>query len=199
MKTKKLKTIIAALALGLGAAAGNASAEVLTFDNLTAMVYGDSGPLLASMSYDGLNLSYVESGFKVTLHAPNAQAGAAHVSDGTFWPQTFNWHDGMENGVDTFVTLTRVGGGLFNLLGFDYYTDASNVSADGNLVGALLDAGSWSTALTGISELRFSSGAFNELDNINVENAGAAVPLPGSLYLLLGGLAAGALARRRRQ
>jgi MYXO-CTERM domain-containing protein len=198
MKSMKLKSIIAALVVGLGMSAGSASAEVLTFDNLNAMVYGDGSPLLGSMSYAGKSLNYEESGFRVTLSTPNAPDGAAHISDGTYAQQTYNWHDGLENGMDAFVTLSRVGGGLFNLLGFDYYTDGSTVSADGNLVGSIFDAGSWDTALNGITELRLSSGAFNELDNISVEKADAAVPLPGTPALLLAGLAAAAMVRRRR-
>jgi hypothetical protein len=200
MTTKKLKTIFAALALAT--AATSASAAVLTFDGLTAMVYGDGAPLLANMNYDGQNLNYVESGFQLTLHAPGAAPGAAHISDGTYLEQTYNWHDDFENGPDSFVTLSRVGGGLFNLLGFDYYADASTVWADGSLVGFLQDEGSWNMGLNGISELRLSSGAFNELDNLNVETATApagAVPLPGTVPLLLAGLAAGALSRRRQQ
>lgn len=198
MKMMKLKTMLAALALGLGTLSGNAGAAVLTFDKLTAMVYGDGAPLLAGMSYQGLNLVYEEAGFLLTLHAPNAAAGAAHISDGTFYEQTFNWHDGLENGDATFVTLSRAGGGLFNLAGFDYYTDASTVWADGIAVGDITDAGSWSVVLTGISELRLSSGTYNELDNVSVEPANA-VPVPGSLQLLLAGLAAAALLRRRAQ
>jgi len=198
MTTTKLKKIFTALALAT--AATSASATVLTFDSLTAMVYGDGAPLLANMNYNGQNLTYLESGFQLTLNTPNADLGTAHISDGTYSEQTYNWHDGFENGEDTFVTLTRVGGGLFNLLGFDYYADGSSVWADGSLVGFIQDEGSWSMGLNGISELRLSSGAFNELDNLNVETAAAAaVPLPGTVSLLLAGLAAGALSRRRRQ
>jgi hypothetical protein len=189
-----LKAILAALALG--AAAANAGAAVLTFDGLTDMMIGDGFPLAAGMHYVGTNLVYEESGYRVTLNAPGADAGAAHVGDGTFDPQTFNWHDGIENGADTYVTLARVDGGMFNVLGFDYDTDGSALSTDGTLRGFLADAGTWTTALNGITELRLTSGAFNEIDNVDVE--AATVPLPGTLPLLLGGVAAFGLARRRR-
>jgi hypothetical protein len=195
----KFKTILAAVAF---LAAGSASAAVLTFDGLTDMMYGDGFPLASGMAYDGTNLTYVESGFQLTLNAPGADAGAAHVGDGTYDSQTFNWHDGFENGWDTYVTLTRVGGGKFNLNSFDYFMDLTGVSADGVSLGSISDMGTWSTALTGITELRLSSGAFNEIDNVNVEAAadtpGGTVPLPGTLALMLGGLAALDLARRRR-
>ncbi|MBW8898117.1 MAG: PEP-CTERM sorting domain-containing protein [Massilia sp.] len=196
----KFKSILAAIAF---LAAGSASAAVLTFDGLTEMMYGDGFPLASGMSYDGTNLTYVESGFQVILNTPGADAGAAHVGDGTYDSQTFNWHDGFENGWDTYVTLTRVGGGKFNLNSFDYFMDWTDVSADGVSLGSISDVGTWSTALTGITELRLSSGAFNEIDNVDVSAAAdtpsGAVPLPGTLALMLGGLAAGGLARRRRK
>lgn len=199
MKSLKLSNILVALVLGLGAAAGHANAEVLTFDSLTRFgFYGNGETLLGSMSADGQSLSYQEGGFLVTLTTPNAPAGAAHIGDGTYEPQTFNWHDGLENAANSFVTLTRVGGGLFNLISFDYYTDASALSADGKQVGVLRDWGTWDTRLNGISELRLSSGAFNQLDNINVANA-SAVPEPGPLALLMSGLAVVVAARRRRR
>jgi hypothetical protein len=191
----KFNTILAATVIGM--AASSASATVLSFDNLTEIMYGDGFPLADGMSYAGPDLSYVEAGFRLTLHAPNAIPGSANIGTGTFEPQTFNWHDGLDNGPDTFVTLTRVDGGLFNLKSFDYFADWSAVSADGKLLGTIADAGTWSTALNGIAELRLGSGAFNQLDNIDVE-AAAAVPLPGTLTLLLAGLAASGLARRRR-
>lgn len=191
-----LKSILAAIALGI--AASSASATVLTFDTLTEMMYGDGFPLAGSMSYDGTDLSYVESGFQLTLHAPHAVPGSANIGTGTFEPQTYNWHDGLDNGSDTFVTLTRVGGGLFNLNSFDFFADWSSVSADGNLIGAIQDAGTWVTALTSITELRFSSGAFTQIDNIDVEASAQAVDLPGTLSLMLAGFAAAGFTRRRR-
>ena len=191
----KPKAILAALTLGVAAA--NAGATVLTFDGLTEMMYGDGFPLAANMHYDGTNLVYEESGYRLTLNAPWAEAGAAHVGDGTFDPQTYNWHDGFENGADTFVTLTRIGGGLFDLRSFDYYTTGSALSADGTLQAFLEGGGTWSTALNGITALRFTSGAVNALANVDVEAAGT-VPLPGTVPLLLGGVAAFGLARRRR-
>lgn len=62
----------------------------------------------------------------------------------------------------------------------------------------LANAGSWDTALRGIRELRLDSGTFNQIDNISVERADRSVPLPGTLPLLLAGLAAGAVVGRRR-
>jgi len=201
----KFKSILAAIAF---LAAGSASATVLTFDGLTEMMYGDGFPLASNMTYDGTNLTYVESGFQVTLNAPNAAPGAANIGTGTYESQTFNWLDGVgDNGTGTFMTLTRVGGGKFNLNGFDYYVydpDTSDVSADGISVGAIAGPGSWTTGLSGISELRLTvtPSGFAQIDNIDVTAAAdtpsGAVPLPGTLALMLGGLAAGGLARRRR-
>ena len=191
----KLKAILAALTLGIAAA--NAGATVLTFDGLIESMYGDGFPLAANMHYEGTNLVYEEAGYRVTLNAPGAAAGQAHVGDGTFDPQTYNWHDGFENGADTFVTLTRAGGGSFDLRSFDYYTDGSALSTDGTLQAFLAGGGTWTTALNGITELRFTSSAHNAIANVDVEAAGT-VPLPGTLPLLMGGVTAFGLARRRR-
>jgi len=192
----KLNTILAAMFLSM--AASSASATVLDFSKLTEMMYGDGFPLADSMSYDGQNLKYEESGFQLTLHAPNAAPGAANVGSGTFEPQTYNWHDGLDNGSDTFVTLTRIDGGVFNLGSFDYLADWSSVSADGKLVGVIQDAGTWATALTGIMELRISSGAFTQIDNIDVDASSRELSLPGTLSLMLAGFAAAGFMRRRR-
>jgi len=192
------KSMLAALALGLATAGTQAS--VLTFDNLPDFMYGDGFPLASGMSYDGSDLVYVDNGVKLTLHAPGAVPGEAHIGDGTYASQTYNWHDGMENGDGTWLSLTRVDGAKFDLISFDYFMDFSTVLADGVAVGDISDAGTWTTSLAGITELRVTAGAYNQIDNVDIEapaNA-AAVPLPGTLALLLGGALAGHLARRRK-
>jgi hypothetical protein len=192
------KSILAALVLGLATA--GAQASVLTFDNLTDFMYGDGFPLASGMSYDGSDLVYIDNGVKLTLHAPGAAPGEAHIGDGTFASQTYNWHDGMENGDGSWLSLTRVDGAKFNLISFDYFMDVSTVLADGVAVGDISDGGTWNTPLAGISELRVTAGAYNQIDNVDVEASAnaSAVPLPGTLALLLGGAVAGRLARRRK-
>lgn len=201
MKRKNFKNLLGALALVLGASSsGGASAGVLTFDSLTDFMVGDGFPLAPGMSYDGANLVYLEGGMRLTLHAPNAIPGEAHVGDATFETQTWNWHDGLENGAGSYLTLARADGGKFDLASFDFLTDLSAVLADGVAVGTLVDGGTWTTRLAGIGELRLLAGSYNQIDNVDVEAAtGAAVPLPGTLALLLGGAAAGCVARRRRR
>lgn len=185
------------LAMAFSAATAGAQATVLTFDDLTALVYGNGDPLLSSMRYTAAGLSYVEQGYLLTLNAPDAVPGAAHINDGTYQSQTFNWHDGFDNGAGAFVSLSRVDGGRFDLLGFDYFSDTMTVTAEGRIVGRADGAGSWTTPLLGIRELRFSSGMFNGIDNVAVEPT-ASVPLPGTAGLMLVGLLAAVGARTRR-
>ncbi|MCU6496993.1 PEP-CTERM sorting domain-containing protein [Rugamonas sp. A1-17] len=201
MNRMKLNKLAGALVLGAGlsALAGSAGAAVLTFDGFAELtMYGNTGEMLPNMSYSGNNLVYEEAGFLLTLFAPNAAPGMAHIGDGTFEPQTYNWHDGIENGTDTYVTLTRKGGGSFNLAGFDYASQGSMVSADGKQIGVLDGMGTWSLAQNGITELRLSSSAADQLDNIDV-SAVAAVPEPDTYAMLGAGLGLLAFLRRRKK
>jgi hypothetical protein len=198
MNRTKLNKMAGALMLGMGLStlAGSAGAAILTFDGMAELVvYGNTGELPANMHYDGNNLIYEEAGFLLTLNAPNTASGLAHVGDGTFEPQTYNWHDGLENGADTFVTLTKVGGGHFNLAGFDYYLNGSTLSVDGKQLGTLDGEGRWDTKQNGISELRLNSGYYNQLDNIDV----SAVPEPGTYAMLGAGLGLLAFMGRRKK
>jgi hypothetical protein len=52
---------------------------------------------------------------------------------------------------------------------FDYFTDFSTVLADGVAVGDISDAGTWNTPLTGITELPVTAGAYNQIDNVDIE------------------------------
>ena len=65
----------------------------------------------------------------------------------------------------------------------DQFVNGDMFSATvGVSVGSIQDSGTWSTLLTGITELRIGSGYYNQIDNIDVEAVGpsGAVPLPGS-------------------
>lgn len=201
MNRMKLNKLVGAVVLGVGlsALAGSAGAAVLTFDGLAELVmYGNTGEMLPNMSYSGNNLVYEEAGFLLTLNAPNAQPGMANIGTGTFEGQTYNWHDGIENGAGSYVTLTRKGGGSFNLAGFDYSSLGSTVSADGKQVGMLDGMGTWNMAQNGISELRLSSSAADQLDNIDV-SAAAAVPEPDTYAMLGAGLGLLAFMSRRKK
>ena len=181
---------VASLALTLTAGT-MAQAATLTFDGLNT-TYGDGSALGPNMTSDGPNLTYAEGGYLLTLHG-NTYDGGAHIGDGTNVENTFNWHDEGDNGVGAFITLTKAGGGTFNLASFDYAT-YSNLSINGV---ALEGAGTFVANYQGVSSVTFSSSGYssNQLDNISVT---AGVPEPASWALMIGGFGMTGFAMRRR-
>ena len=118
-----------------------------------------------------------------------------------------------DGGSSDTVTITRTGGGLFNLLGFDlatsWYSDVSpnGITINGNPLEITNALTTYSVNLLNVTSVVFSGldddfGVFGDegywtLDN--VEYTVAAVPIPATMSLMLlafGGL--GLLALRRR-
>jgi hypothetical protein len=195
----KTTHIIAAAALVLAGAVGAQAQTTLTFDALTE-TYGDGNAVGPNMFTNQTILSYTENGFVLTLNTSNPVDYflGAHIGDGTGTPQTFNWHDGADNEPGAYVTLTKLGGGTFDLTSFDFfaYNDFS-VSATGyatlNYYGT---GGTVNPGFLGVSSVTFYGSGSQELDNITV-NGG--VPEPASWAMMLGGfgLVGGAMRRRR--
>lgn len=193
-----MKTIHMMAAAVLAVMAGaTAQAQTLTFDNLSG-TYGD-GSALSPLTGDGQTITYVESGYQLTLHTSNdpSQLFGAHIGDAGD-SQTFNWHDDGDNLYGAYVTLSKVGGGKFNLLNFDYASNDLTVS-DGATWLSLSGSGNVSANLLKVSSVTFSSlnYTYNQLDNVQVSGA---VPEPASWALMLGGfgLVGGAIRSRKR-
>jgi len=186
----------AVLALTAGAAA-QAQTSTLTFDGLID-VYGDGNPI-SPLTGDSQAITYVESGYQLTLHTSNDPSAlyGAHIGDAGGL-HTFNWHDSGDNLYGAYVTLSKVGGGTFNLLGFDYASDDLTVT-DGTTSILLNGSGNVSANLFNVTSVTFSSLNYtnNQLDNVQVSGA---VPEPASWALMLGGfgLVGGAMRSRKR-
>lgn len=188
-----LKHAIIAAAMSLAATA--ASATVITFTGLTTQ-YGDGNRLASSMTATAKSLSYTESGYIFTLFTPNASPFNAHIGD-VGGANTFNWHDGIENGVGAYVTITKVDGGLFNLNSFNYFSGGGiTVSATGNSNAVLSGRGVANLNFLGVSSATFSSARIsqNQIDNVNLTS----VPEPASLALFAAGFGLLGFARRRK-
>ena len=186
----------AILALTAGAAA-QAQTSTLTFDSLSG-VHGD-GSSLSPLTGDGQAITYVESGYQLTVHTSNDPSAfyGAHIGDAGA-SQTFNWHDDGDNLYGAYVTLTKVGGGKFNLLDFDYASNELTVT-DGTTWLVLNGSGNVSANFSKVSSVTFSSlgYTYNQLDNVQVSGA---VPEPASWALMLGGfgVVGGAMRSRKR-
>jgi hypothetical protein len=189
--------MMAAAVLALTAAAAQAQTSTLTFDNLNG-IYGD-GNSLGPLTGDGQTIAYVESGYMLTLHTTNDPSAffGAHIGDAG-GSQTFNWHDDGDNLYGAYVTLSKVGGGSFNLVGFDYASNDLTVTGGGTSL-SLSGAGNVPANLLKVNSVTFSSlgYTYNQLDNVQVSGA---VPEPASWALMLGGfgLVGGAMRSRKR-
>ena len=194
---------ITAAALALAAGATAQAQTTLTFTGL-AGTYGD-GNSISPLTGDGQAITYVESGYQLTLHTnndPSAYFGA-HIGDASCC-DNFNWHDDGDNLTGAYVTLTKVGGGAFDLISFDfssYYGSGLNVSAAGYGTISLgaYTGGTYLADFSNITSVTFSSDGYNYnvLDNIQLSGG---VPEPASWAMMLGGfgLVGGALRSRRK-
>ena len=179
-------------ALAIGTAA---QATTLTFDGLVGQ-YGDGAGLGANMTGNSQYLAYTERGYVLTLQTtndPDSSLGA-HIGDATGVSDTFNWHDEGDNLVGAYVTLTKVGGGAFNLVSFDYAA-SNGLTLDSTFVG---NGGTYTANLTNVTSVSFftSGYSFNQLDNILLTGG---VPEPETWAMMLVGFGMAGVAVRRRQ
>jgi hypothetical protein len=163
--------------------ATSASATTLTFNS-----QGNSG-------YEGFS-TYTESGYTFTLVTPNA--GFPHVGDGSGTAGTLNWHNNGDNGIGTYMLLTKVGGGAFNIESFDYLALDFLTVSSGAFNQTYIGSGVATLNLNGVTSVMFTTGGNGSgIDNVNV--MAAAVPEPESIALMLAGLGVvGALRLRKR-
>ena len=194
---------LAPLALVLALAAPAAQAAVVDFD-----AYPAPNDFLQSFDFGGLNFAY---------------SGVAGSYDGDMavWDSASPNSNGTNNLIftDNFtantVTISRTGGGLFDLLSIDFaiswysttsanslFVNGTELFIDTTLATYLLNLNNvTSVTLTGLTDDSTNVsylGGFWLADNINYD-AVAPIPVPAALPLMLLALGAlGVAARRRR-
>jgi hypothetical protein len=187
-----------AIALAAIVSATAANATILTFDTLHGQ-YGDGSALGANMTQTADGLRYVDSGYVYTLYTPGTNPVRAHIGDAGP-DQTFNWHDSGRNGLFSYVTLTALHGGRFDLINFDYAGFDGlglTISAAGYADHLVNVDGNVSVNFHDVSLVTFSSdgGTNNALDNIQLDGD---VPEPGSFALIAAGLVGAGVLRHKK-
>jgi hypothetical protein len=172
-------TILVAL-VAMAMAGAHTNAETLTFDGLPGVYTDFSG--------------YQEKGYDFSMTGGSGWT-ILHIGDGTGIADTLNWHDGGDNGSGNYMTMTRIGGGAFNL--YDLDTQGDSVTVAGFFNG--LTAGHHTLNILGVTSLVFTTG-YAGIDNLNVSFSAVPEIDPNSFgsafTLVLGAL--GLLERRAR-
>lgn len=192
----------AALALALFAPAGQAMAALVTFDDLPALTGGNYARI--TDGYAGLkwseHFSYVKaSSMPDSGYARGRVSGdyVAYTSRGE--PVGISRDSGFDlnSGYFTSAWVTQ------EITALGYVGNAAdptyNMTFTLNNSGPLLIDFNWQD-LTRVSFVQASPGLNNQfvIDNLMIDETSQSVPEPGSLALVIGGLAlAGALSRRR--
>jgi len=157
---------------------------------------------VASTTYTNFS-SYTEAGYTFTLYGGSGVL-QTHVGDGTGTANTLNWHDGGDNGTGAVMSMTRVGGGLFDLTGITVDArDTLSITAAGYSTRQFTNTNAtYALSFLGVSRVDFSaspSGYYGSgyvgIDNVVVNSA--AVPLPTTAALFGFGLVGMGAAFRR--